>query len=150
MYLFVHADYSPRGEQMSKSTMNKVQLNTTVSVWAKQKADEYGASDGFSSTSNFVESAIIYYMGAIERENELKYDEYKKELQTKYEDCNKELQTKYEDCNKELQRLRDEYNKQSTMLIKLLSNHNDLIEEVNNLEKSTHKGLNYTKKVTFD
>lgn len=93
--------------------MNKAQLNVSVSEEAKTKADEFGASEAYGSTSNFVETAIWYYIGAIERERELKYEE----------------------CKKELERLRKENVQQSSTILKLLNNHQDLVDEVNEIEQ---------------
>jgi hypothetical protein len=89
--------------------MNKEQLNVSVSKEAKTIADTYGASDPYSSTSNFVESAIWYLAGARERERELKYEE----------------------CKKELERVKAKYESVSSTLLRLLTEHKELVPEAN-------------------
>lgn len=96
--------------------MNKVQLNTTVSDEAKRKAEEYGASAAYSSTSNFVETAIWYFIGAIEREKEMNYEE----------------------CKKEVDRLRQENERNAAVLLKLLSMYPELVTEANEIQKQNH------------
>ncbi len=89
--------------------MNKEQLNVSVSKEAKTIADTYGASDTFSSTSNFVESAIWYLAGARDREQELKYEE----------------------CKKELERVNKKYEQASSTLLRLLTEHKELLPDSN-------------------
>jgi len=94
-------------DRMAK--MNKVQLNVTVSEDAKQKAEQYGSSGGYGSTSNFVESAIWYYIGSLNRENEFKLEE----------------------CKKELIKAKEEAERNSSILLKILMKHPELISETN-------------------
>ena len=96
--------------------MNKVQLNTTVSEEAKRKADTYGGSPTYGSTSNFVETAIWYYIGAIEREKEMKFEE----------------------CKNELERMRQENEHRASIILKLLSKYPDLTKDVNVMEQQNH------------
>jgi hypothetical protein len=96
--------------------MNKAQLNVSVSEEVKLKTEEYGTSDSYGSASNFVENAIMYYVGAIERERELKYEE----------------------CKKELERLKKENTQQSSTILKLLNKHQELVDEVNEIEQQAH------------
>jgi len=89
--------------------MNKEQLNVSVSYEAKQIADAYGKSIKFGSTSNYVESAIMYLAGALDKEQELKYEE----------------------CKKELEKVKAKYEQASSTLLKLLTEHKEYIPEAN-------------------
>lgn len=93
--------------------MNKEQLNVSVSLNTKQIAEEYGLSNKFSSTSNFVESAILYYKGALDRDSE-----------------NELLK-----CKKELERVKEEHERDRNTLLIILSNHKELLDEVNNVKE---------------
>jgi len=100
-----------RGYTMAR--MNKAQLNISVSEEAKRKSEEYGATIAYSSTSNFVETAIWYYIGSIEREQELQY----------------------EACLKEIERLQKENERNAAVLLKLLSKHPELVTDANDMQK---------------
>lgn len=110
MYIFEKSVVT-HGDVMAK--MNKDRLNVTLSSEAKQRAEELGATREFGSASNFVESAIWYYLGAREKNSELKYEACQKEMEKLKEDCERNRDT----------------------LLKLLSKHNELITEANELEK---------------
>ncbi len=90
--------------------MNKEQLNVTVSSDTKKKVDLYGKSDKYSSSSNFVESAILHYIGALDRNTELELEQ----------------------CKKEYNKLKDECERNSSILLKILTKHPDLVHEANN------------------
>jgi len=91
--------------------MNKEQLNVSVSTNTKMIAEEYGSSNEFSSISNFVESAILYYKGALDRDIEAELIE----------------------CRKELQKVIKEAGHDRDILLKLLTEHKELTAEVNNM-----------------
>ena len=97
---------------MTVITPKREKMGITVSKKVKQQAEEYSNTSEYASTSNFVENAISYYIGALNKENELKYEE----------------------CKKELERLRKENERHSSALLKLLTNHPELINEVNSYD----------------
>jgi len=94
---------------MTAINPKREKMGITVSKKVKLQAEEYGNTSDYASTSSFVENAISYYAGALNKEYELKYDE----------------------CKKELDRLRKENERHSSTLLKLLTNHPELINEVN-------------------
>ena len=105
MYIFEKSVVA-QGDVMA--TMNKERLNVTLSFEAKQRAEELGATKEFGSASNFVESAIWYYLGAREKNNELAYQE----------------------CLKELEKIKEESGRDRDTLLKLLSRHPELISDI--------------------
>jgi len=94
------------------ATMNKERLNLALSSEAKQRAVELGATREFGSASNFVESAIWYYLGAREKNNELAYER----------------------CRKELEKVKEAHERDRNTLLIILSHHQELLDEVNNTE----------------
>ena len=107
---------------------NKVKINATVSKKTKTKAEEYAASEDYGSFSNFVETAMIYYMGALEKEQEIKLKEAEEQL--------KKNQKEEKDI--------------VTVILKLISNHPELLNEYNELRKKpVTDGVNY-KRVKFE
>jgi Arc/MetJ-type ribon-helix-helix transcriptional regulator len=93
--------------------MNKEPMNVTISAEAKNWVVERGASGEFGSASNVVESAIWYLKGAREKADELKY----------------------EACQKEIQKLKDECERNRDVLLKILTNHPELINEANDTKE---------------
>ena len=107
--VFIQIRTVTSGDCMAK--MNKEPLNVTVSRDAKTRAVEYGASGEFGNASNFVESALWYFIGAREARTELELEK----------------------CRKELQEIKEEAEHSREILLKILTKHPKLIEEVNNM-----------------
>ncbi|MEN6290951.1 MAG: hypothetical protein ABFD07_02900 [Methanobacterium sp.] len=101
---------------MTEIKRKRAKIGTTISPDIKSKAEEYGNGPGYSGLSNFIEIALTYYMGALDRENEIKFEE----------------------CKKELERLRTENERNSSIILKLLTRYPELIQEVNELQKQNH------------
>lgn len=91
---------------------NKEKTSVSISAPLKERSDALVANDKYANFSNFVETTIAYYLGARDKELEL---ELKK-------------------CKEEIERLRDENEKKSALIIKLLSDHQELIAEANSFE----------------
>jgi len=101
---------------MSGIKQNKVKLNATVSGWVDRKAkdhlndvDEKG-NLLFGNYSNFVESAMIYFISALDTEERIKQ--------------------KSED--EKVKRIKDEDKNAASLLLKLITNHPELINEISN------------------
>ena len=117
---------------MSKQDMpikrNKVKINLTISSRLRDKAESL--SDG--NLSNFAENAISYYIGALDKEKELKIKAAEETLKAK--------QDKDKDA--------------SAMLLKLLTAHPELLKEIT--EQTVHKkqktntGNNDDEDTSFD
>ena len=109
---------------MNVIKQNKVKINATVSKKTKTKAEEYAVSDDYGSFSNFVETAMIYYMGALEKEQEIKLKEAEEQL--------KKNQNEEKDI--------------VTVILKLISNHPELLDEYNELRrKPLTEGVSYNR-----
>lgn len=111
--------------------MNKAQLNVSVSEEAKLKTEEYGASGSYGSASNFVENALFYYIGALNREKEIKLETYARELEAKLEASTEELDV----CKKDMARLQKVNELHTATILKLLTKYPELVGEVNELER---------------
>ena len=99
---------------MSSIKQNKVKINATVSGWVDKKAkthledrDEKG-NLLFGNYSNFVESAMIYFLSALDTEKNIK-------------------QQSTED---KVKRMHDEDKHMASLVLKLLTNHPELINEI--------------------
>lgn len=115
-------------DDMVVRKQNKVKINATVSKWTKTKSEEYAATEDYSSFSNFVETALNYYMGAIEKERDLKLKEAEDLLMSRQQE------------GKEL----------VTVILQLISNHPELLPEYNDLRKKQPSSCDNIKKVTFE
>lgn len=93
---------------------NKAKINATVSKWVKDKAEKYAESDEYGSFSNFIETAMTFYMGSLEKEREL-------------------IERNNEELIKEKQK---ECQETTSLLIKLLTLHPELLQEI----KETDEG----------
>lgn len=116
------------GIEMAQIKQNKEKLNASVSYWIKKKALEYGESEEYGSLSNFVEIALAYYLGSLNKEMELK--------QKAADDQAK--QKSIEDKNA------------ATLLMKLLLKHPELIQELNESEpkNETSSGKRHIHEIT--
>lgn len=99
---------------MTSIKQNKVKINATVSGWVDKKAkmhledkDEKG-NLLFGNYSNFVESAMIYFLSVLDTEKNLK--------QQSAEEAYKQRQDKDKDM--------------ASLVLKLLTNHPELINEI--------------------
>lgn len=119
---------------MTKIKQNKVKFSATVSARIKKKAVEYGDTPDYGSLSNFVESAMNYYLGAIEKEDAMRIQSLEDALQN---------------AEDEIEKLKMERGNASAALLKLLKKHPELIDDVNKLMKTGTDTKNYTRKVLF-
>jgi len=119
---------------MTKIKQNKVKFSATVSARIKKKAVEYGNTPDYGSLSNFVESAMNYYLGAIEKEDDMRIQSLEEDLRA---------------AEAEIERINVERGNASVVLLKLLKTHPELIDDVNKLMKTSTGNKNYTKKVSF-
>ena len=103
---------------------NKVKINATVSKRVRDSAIEL-ADENFS---NFVENAIVYYIGALDKEKEMKLKEAEEQLRAK------------EVEERDL----------ISIILKLVSNHPELLNEYNELRKKQPSSIESTKKVKFE
>jgi len=119
---------------MTKIKQNKVKFSATVSARIKNKAVEYGETPEYGSLSNFVETAMNYYLGAIEKEDSLRIQSLEEELRA---------------AEAEIERINMERGNASAVLLKLLKKHPELIDDVNKLMKTSAGDKNHTRKVLF-
>lgn len=111
-------------DNMGEIKRNKVKMTVTVSKRVKDKVSEYGEDN----ISNFVENSIMYYLGALEKEKELKLKEARDELKQKSEAENELIKT----------------------ILQLVSNHPELLDEYNEMRRKAPSDHEYIKKVRFE
>jgi len=103
---------------------NKVKINATVSKRVRDRVFELSEDN----VSNFVENAIVYYIGALDKEREIKLKEAEEQLKVK--------ETEEKDL--------------VSIILRLVSNHPELLTEYNELRKKQPSNLDSVKKIKFE
>lgn len=97
----------------------KVTMNASVSLGTKQEVDRYGSSPKYGTSSNFIESAVNFYLGSLHQE---KIHNQELEIE-KLKEAVKELKNKNNELTAENKRYTD-------LFFKMVSRHPDILTEI--------------------